>query len=110
MFQTKDVEKIETHILRSIFFFLNRPFYEVMWRNVVERCRPQMTIRRMRSARWISKVTNTHSQCVIFIALPLQKLLHKRVSMLRHTYTACLVNFIICCVLAIYILYSSLTL
>ena len=34
---------------------------EVMWNNSVEPDSPQMTIRRMRSAYWILKATNTHS-------------------------------------------------
>jgi len=32
-----------------------------MWKNIVERDRPQMTIWRMRIACWIPKVTNTHT-------------------------------------------------
>ena len=46
----KFVEKIETHILYSIFFFENCAVYEIMWKNVVEPDRPQMTIWRMRIA------------------------------------------------------------
>jgi len=37
------------------------------------------------------KATNTLSEYVILIAFPLQQWLHERDSMLRHTYTACLV-------------------
>jgi len=45
MFQTKFVEEIKTHILCSVtFFFETRTFYEVMWKNIVERGRPQTTI------------------------------------------------------------------
>ena len=46
MFQTKVVEEIKTHILCStIFFFLdNRAVYEIIWKNMVEPDRPQMTI------------------------------------------------------------------
>jgi len=63
MFHTKAVEKIETHILRSIIFLRkNRPVYEVMWKNVVERGRPHKTIWCMRTACWIPKVTNIHNQ------------------------------------------------
>jgi len=40
MLQTKLVEKIKTHILLSITFFENRAFYEVMWKNSVERGMP----------------------------------------------------------------------
>jgi hypothetical protein len=35
-----------------------------MWNNIVESDRPQMTIRRMRTACWIPKATNTDSQYV----------------------------------------------
>jgi len=45
MFRTKVVEKIKTDILGSIiFFFENRPVYEIMWKNMMEPNRPQMTI------------------------------------------------------------------
>jgi hypothetical protein len=37
MFQTKILEKIETHILCSMtFFFENRAIYEMMWKNIIE--------------------------------------------------------------------------
>jgi hypothetical protein len=81
MFQTKRVEKIKTRVLRSITFLSkNRPVYEIMWKNVVERGEPQMTIRRMRIACWILKATNTHSQDVTLIAFPLQQWFHERAS------------------------------
>ena len=49
MFQTKFVQKIKTHGLCTIaffsFFFLeNRVVYEIMWENLVELDRSQMTI------------------------------------------------------------------
>jgi len=49
MFETEAVEKIKTHILFSItflFFFNkeNHAIYEIMWKNIVEPGRPQMTI------------------------------------------------------------------
>jgi len=49
-------------------------------------------IRRMRIACWIPKVTNTHSECAIFIHFLLQQWLHIRVSILRYTHIACLVT------------------
>ena len=49
----------------NIFFFENRAVYEIMWENIVERDRPQMTIWRMCTACWIPKGTNTHSQYLI---------------------------------------------
>jgi len=60
-FQTEVVEKIKTHTLCSIsfFFFENRVFYEIMWKNIVEPSRPQMTTWHMRAACWVRKATNT---------------------------------------------------
>ena len=63
MFQTKVVEKLETHFVFGNFSFENRAIYEVLWTNTVERGRPQMTIRRMRISCWIPKVTNKHNYC-----------------------------------------------
>jgi hypothetical protein len=47
--------------------------------------------RRVGFAWWISKATNTQSECVIPIAFPLQQWLNERASVLRYTYNACLV-------------------
>ena len=52
-------------------FILNRAVYEIMWKNIVERDRPHVTIRRMYISWWIPKATNTHPQHVIHIAFPL---------------------------------------
>jgi hypothetical protein len=89
----KSLGKIDTHILCSITFFENRAVYEIMCKNIVEPDRPQMTIWRMRIARWITKATHTHSQYVILTAFPLQQWLHERTCLLRHTYFACLVQY-----------------
>jgi len=61
---TKAAEKIKTH-------FLYRAVCEIMWKNVVEPGRPQMTIWRMSVACCIPKATDTHSEYVILIAFPL---------------------------------------
>jgi len=51
------MEKIEVHILCSVlFFFENRPVYEIMWKNVVVADRPLMKIWRMRIAFFILQV------------------------------------------------------
>ena len=75
MFQIKVVEKIKTHILCSVTFFPpeNRAVYEIMWGNIVERDRAQMTIWRMRIACWIPKATDTHTWYLILIAFPRQQ-------------------------------------
>jgi len=56
--------------------------------NAVGQEKLQMTIWRMCVACWVPKVTNTYSEYVTLIALPLQEWLHK-----RYTYIACLVYF-----------------
>jgi len=78
MFQTKFVEKMNTHtfcVQNFLFsyFFGNFTVYEITWKKFVERGRPQMTIRRMRIACWIPKATYTHSQYVILTAFPQQQ-------------------------------------
>ena len=90
MFHTKAVQKIKTHILCLVtIFFLNRTVYEIMWKNILQRGRPQMTIWRMGIACWIPKATNTHSHYVIHIAFPFQQRLHERASILRYTCIVC---------------------
>jgi hypothetical protein len=71
MFRTKAVEKIKTHLLRSVTFFENRALYEIVWKGTVQPGRPQITIWRMRIAYWIPKSANTHSEYAILIAFPL---------------------------------------
>jgi len=66
-FQTKVLEEINTHILCSItiLFIENRSVYEITWKNMVERGRPQMAIGHMCIACWITKATDTHSDYVM---------------------------------------------
>ena len=50
-----------------------------------------MTTWSMRIACWIPKATNTHSEYVMFIVLPLHQWLHEGICTLRYKYFACLV-------------------
>jgi len=70
----------------------NRAAYEIMWKNIVQPDRPQMTIQHMHFACWIPKATDTHSEYVIFIAFPPQQWLHEHASMLPYTHTVCIVT------------------
>jgi hypothetical protein len=81
MFRTKFVDKIKTHILCSIMFFVFPkivPFMRIMWKNIVEPIGPQMTIWRMRFACWIPKATNSYSEYVILITFQRQQWLCER--------------------------------
>jgi hypothetical protein len=83
------------HILCLItFFFSYHAIYDIMWKNNVNLGRPQMTVWRMCTACRIPKATNTHSEYVKLIALPLQQWLHEWASMLCYTYIAGLVILI----------------
>jgi len=60
-----------------------------MWKSIVEPAWLQMAIWRMRIACWILKVTNTHPECVILTAFPLQQWVDERAWMLT-LYVHCL--------------------
>jgi hypothetical protein len=79
-------------VFSNFFFSEDIAVCVIMWKNIVEPSRPQMTIWRMRIACWIPKATNTYSQYVIPIALPLQQWLDEQPAMLHFTYIACLVH------------------
>ena len=72
------------------FFFENRAVHGIMWKKVVERGRPQITVLRTRIACKIPKATNTHSEYEMLIVLLLQEWLNELSSVLRCTYIGCL--------------------
>ena len=83
MLQT-NFEKIETHIWYSITFFLK---WCHLWDNVEKYCRARQVtcgnvIWCMPFTWWVTKATDTHSECVILFAFPLQQWLHKCTSIL----------------------------
>jgi len=90
MFSSKFVENIKTYFMFNIFF-LNRALYEIMCKNIVETARSRTTTWSMRIACWRTKGTNTLSEYVIFIVVPLKQWLHECSSLLRYTCIACLV-------------------
>jgi hypothetical protein len=49
MFQANVVEKIKIDILCPTTFFVDRVVCEIMWKNIVEQDRPQITISSMRT-------------------------------------------------------------
>jgi hypothetical protein len=78
-------ENQNRHVIFRNFSLENRAVYKIMWKNIVEPDRPQMTTWNMRIACCIPKALNTHSEYVTLTAFPLQQWL------LRYTYIACLV-------------------
>jgi len=73
-----------THFVFSNLFLGNRTVYEIMWKNIVEQGRPHAHC-------VLDNSGHTHSLYVILIAFPLQQWLHKRASMLRYAWIACLI-------------------
>jgi hypothetical protein len=79
-------ENQNTHFMfNDFFFFKNRAVCEIMWKNIVEPDRPQMTVWRMRIAFCVPKATNKFSEYEILIAFLLQQWLHARSSILPYT-------------------------
>ena len=77
MFQTKVIEKIGTHIIRSVTFSPEiRVVYEIMRKNMIVSDRPQRKIWRMRFACLITKATNTHSEYVTMFCQATMVTLH----------------------------------
>jgi len=64
------------------------PFYEIVFKNIVQPGRLQIIIWYMRITYWILKATNTRLEYVIFIAFPLQQWLQESAAMLRYTHIA----------------------
>ena len=89
----KFINKIKTHILRSIIVCLKSFRLSGNLQNLVETDRPQMTILRVCFECWTPKATNAHSENAILIAFTLQQWLDERASMLRYTYIGCLCLF-----------------
>ena len=91
MFHTNIVEKIKKNT------FFPPPWISCrLWHNVEKYCpageaTDDSITRCMRSACWITKAADTHSEYVMLIAFPLQQWLHEGSSMLCYTYIACLV-------------------
>ena len=55
-------EKNKTNILSSVTFFQKSRLCEIMWKNMVQPERPQMTTWRMRISSWILIIqTHAHS-------------------------------------------------
>ena len=59
MFRINLYRKSKHTFCDQLHFSENRAVCEIMWKNIVERGRQQMTIWRMRIAYWIPKATHT---------------------------------------------------
>jgi len=85
--------EIKAHILCSVTIYFRKS--SRLWDNVentVERGRPRMAIWRMCIAWWITKAAGTHTEYVTLTAFGRQQWLHEITSLLRHTYSACIVG------------------
>ena len=94
MFQMNITEKLKKHIVFIEFFSPKNPaIYEIILKNFVEPCRPQVTIWHMHIVCWVPKATNTHLEYVILIAFQWQQQLCEHALML-HLYIHCLFCFL----------------
>ena len=86
-------EKQNTHFMFSNFFPLEkRAVYEIMWENIVQPDRPQVTIWCIYISWLISMAKIAQSEYVILTAFTLQQWRHEGASIWRCTYSACLVS------------------
>jgi hypothetical protein len=60
MFQTKGVDKIETHFTCHNVYSENRAVYEIIWEKYGRAVQTSDEIRRMRITCWIPETMNTH--------------------------------------------------
>ena len=67
----------------------------IIWKNIVEPGRPQMTIGHMQVACWIRKATNTLRICNTY-CFSTATMVAQRASMLYYLYTACLADVLLC--------------
>ena len=65
-------ENQNTHIVFNDFCLKHCALSEIMWKNMVDWGRPQMTKLHMHIPCWIHKATNTHSEYEILNAFPLK--------------------------------------
>ena len=79
-------------MFHNFFSSENYAVYEIIWKNIVQPDRPQITIWLMRISRYEPKATNTHSQHVILIAFLRKQWLHEHAFHCT-TYIACLLIF-----------------
>jgi hypothetical protein len=87
------LEKIKTSFsVQLLFFFANRAVYMKLCNNTAEPGRPPKTIWSVPIACWVPKATAAPSEYVILIAFVRQQWLQQCASVLRYTYTVCLVN------------------
>ena len=89
----KVVKEIKTHILCSITLYESRAICEIMWKNILERGRPQMTIWRWAMcAGYLRLHTHTHTHThTLSLSLSLS-LTHTHTH--THTHTMCNTYFL----------------
>jgi hypothetical protein len=67
MCQIKAVENQNTHFVFNNFFFKKSAICDIMWKNILETGRPQVTVWCMRIACCIPKTTNVHTEYVTLL-------------------------------------------
>jgi hypothetical protein len=82
MLEAKVVDKINTQFCIENLSSKKSCFFQIMWKNIVQSVRPQLTIWRIPNA------TDTYSECIILTAFPLQQMVtrtHLNVTLYVHS-------------------------
>ena len=90
-FSDKYRENQNRHVIFNKCFSENRVVFKIIWKNLVEPDRRQMTVWCMGVACWITKATDTHSEYVILIVFLRQQVSRKSAPVVGYTYISCLV-------------------
>jgi hypothetical protein len=74
-------ENQSAHFMFNIFFPDNHDIYDIMWKKhgIARQATDDNIKQCMSSLCWVTKDTDTHSACVIYIAYPREQWLHKHV-------------------------------
>jgi hypothetical protein len=97
MFHTKVVVEIKTHVLCPVTFFPARKSRR-LWDDVEKygtagQATDGNTVRRMRTACWISKATDTHSEYVTLHTIKPPNVLTLKITFLTHSLSYALWTF-----------------
>ena len=82
----ESIQQQKTYFMSNNFFPENGALFDTMWKNIVSPGRPPIIMWRMRSARWIPKATDRHSEYGIFVTFRRQQYVREYAALLNFMY------------------------